>query len=144
MKATTRTFRTSIFIDTSAFFALADRTDRFHQSAVQFVEGNHRLLVTSNLVVFATLTLIRMRLGHDAALSFGRKLFEESVIPLIRVKPADEGGAWAMFRRYHNQRFSFVDCTSFAVMDRRRIPAAFAFDQDFRRLGRWVVHPPVE
>jgi predicted nucleic acid-binding protein len=99
LKLTSALLRTSIFVDTSAFFALADRTDRLHSSAVRFVETNERLLVTSNLK------------------------------------------AWILFQRYSDKRFSFVDCASFALMKRLGIPAAFAFDEDFRRLGQWIVYP---
>ena len=141
MNASTRAFRTSIFVDTSAFYAPADRTDRFHDAAVRFVEGNHSLLLSTNLVVFETLTLIRMRLGHEAGVKFGRRLLDESVMPLIRSKPADERRAWAIFQQYLDHRFSFVDCSSFAVRERLGIPAAFAFDEDFCRFGRWVVYP---
>ena len=67
MKLTSALLRTSIFVDTSAFYALADRTDCLHSPAVRFVETNERLLVTSNFVVHETVTLLRMRLGHAAA-----------------------------------------------------------------------------
>jgi len=62
-----RSLRTSIFVDTSAFFALADQTNRFHSLAVQYIESTDRLLVTSNFVVHETITLLRMRLGHEPA-----------------------------------------------------------------------------
>lgn len=100
MSPAPRLLRESIFVDTSAFFALADRTDRFHSLAIRFVESNQTLLVTSNLVVQETITLIRMRLGHEPAVKFGRRLLSESVTPIIRVKADDEQEAWRTFRRY--------------------------------------------
>ncbi len=144
MKPAARSLRASIFVDTSAFFALADRTDRFHNLAVRFVEANENLLLTSNFVVFETITLIRMRLGHEPAVKFGRRLLSEMVTPIIPVTPADERKAWETFRRCHDKRFSFADCTSFALMQRLGIRTAFAFDQDFRRFGSWEVVPSVQ
>ncbi len=141
MKLTSALLRTSIFIDTSAFYALVDRTDRLHSSAVRFVETNERLLVTSNLVVHETVTLIRMRVGHAAAVAFGRRLLREGLTPVIPITAGDELKAWILFQRYSGKRFSFVDCTSFALMKRLGIPAAFAFDEDFRQIGQWIVHP---
>lgn len=104
--------RSSIFVDTSALFALTDRTDRFHDLAVRFIESNDQVLVTSNFVVHETVTLIRMRLGHKIAVEVGRRLFDLTVTPLIKVTTADERKAWAIFQRYQDKRFSFVDCTA--------------------------------
>jgi uncharacterized protein len=132
---------TSIFVDTSAFFALADQTDRLHHQALQYVQSTDRLLVTSNVVVYETITLVRMRLGYEPALQFGFRLLSETTTPVIRVTPAAEENAWAIFRQYPDKRFSFTDCTSFAIMKRLGIATAFAFDEDFRQFGKWVVHP---
>lgn len=141
MKPAARLLRASLFVDTSAFFALTDRTDRFHHLAVRFIESNQQLLVTSNMIVHETITLIRMRLGHGLAVKVGRRLFDETVTPLIRVTEADERKAWDAFRRYRDKRFSFVDCTSFVVMKRLGMHAVLAFDDDFRRFGEFVVLP---
>lgn len=141
MKLPSALLRSSIFVDTSAFYALADRTDRLHSSAVRFVETNECLLVTSNAVVHETVTLIRMRLGHAAAVAFGRRLLREELAPVIPLTTGDERKAWILFQRYSDKRFSFVDCASFALMKRLGLHAAFAFDDDFRQLGQWIVHP---
>ncbi|MEK7762694.1 MAG: PIN domain-containing protein [Nitrospirota bacterium] len=141
MSLPAQSFRKSVFVDTSAFFALADQTDRLHHQARQYIELTDRLLVTSNVVVHETITLLRMRLGHEQALQFGLRLLDEATTPIVRVTPADEAKAWAIFRQYPDKRFSFTDCTSFAIMKRLAIGTAFAFDDDFRQFGKWVVHP---
>ena len=48
---------------------------------------------------------------------------------------------WVLFQRYRDKAFSFTDCTTFALMTRLRIAAAFAFDIHFRQYGRLVVVP---
>lgn len=144
MSLSAHSLRASVFVDTSAFFALADQTDRLHHQALRYVQSTDRLLVTSNVVVHETITLLRMRLGHDQALQFGLRLLGEATTPIVRVTPADEERAWAIFRQHPDKRFSFTDCTSFAIMKRLGIGTAFAFDDDFRQFGKWVVHPPGE
>ena len=144
MSLSAHSLRTSVFVDTSAFFALADQTDRLHHQALQYVQSTDRLLVTSNVVVHETITLLRMRLGYEPALQFGLRLLGETTTPIVRVTPADEQKAWAIFRQYPDKRFSFTDCTSFAIMKRLGIRTAFAFDEDFRQFGKWVVEPSVE
>lgn len=133
--------RKSVFVDTAAFFALADQTDRLHHQALQYVQSTDRLLVTSNMIVHETIALLRMRLGYEQALQFGLRLLDEATTPIVRVTPADEAKAWALFRQYPDKRFSFTDCTSFAIMKRLGIGTAFAFDDDFRQFGKWVMHP---
>lgn len=142
MKLTPAVIRAATFADTSAFYALADKTDRYHSAALRFIESNSSPLVTSHLVVFETITLVRMRLGHPQAVKVGRRLLDPTTTPLIRVLPADERQAWEIFARYRDKRFSFVDCTSFALLTRLKISAAFAFDEDFRRFGGCLVYPP--
>ncbi|MGI0029072.1 MAG: type II toxin-antitoxin system VapC family toxin [Nitrososphaera sp.] len=88
LRPASRLLQASIFVDTSAFYALADRSDRFHSSAKRFLETNTSVLITSNLVVHETITLVRMRLGHSAAVQFGRRLFDEALTPLLRVIPS--------------------------------------------------------
>jgi uncharacterized protein len=94
--------------------------------------------------VYETLTLLRMRLGYEPARQFGLRLLDEASIPIIRVTPADERRAWDIFRQYKDKRFSFVHCTSFAIMQRVGMRSAFAFDEDFRQFGGWVTHPHFE
>jgi len=121
-----------IFVDTGAWYALVDSDDTDHRAAAAFLATNTIPLITTNYVFSETVTLIRYRLGHEAARSFGQKLKESSFVRVVGVTPADEDRAWDIFTRYRDQDFSFVDCTSFAVMERIKLSAAFAFDRHFR------------
>ncbi len=56
-------------------------------------------------------------------------------VDLIRVTPEDEQMAWTLFRNRSERRYSFTDCTSFALMRRLGIDAALALDEDFRAEG---------
>lgn len=57
------------------------------------------------------------------------------------VTPADQDDAMAWLRRHDEREYSFVDATSFAVMRRRRITEAFAFDGDFAAAGFVELRP---
>ncbi|GAM11495.1 ribonuclease VapC20 [Geobacter sp. OR-1] len=123
-----------IFVDTGAWYALVDSDYADHKAAAAFLAANSVPLITTNFIFSETVTLIRYRIGHDAARSFGQKLQESSFVRIIAVTPPDEERAWETFCKYRDQDFSFVDCTSFAVMERMKLSTAFAFDRHF-----WVM-----
>ena len=120
-----------IFVDTGAWYALVDSDDADHNAAAAFLTANTMPLITTNFIFSETITLIRYRIGHEAARSFGQKLQESSFVRITAVTHADEERAWDIFGKYRDQDFSFVDCTSFAVMERMKLATAFAFDRHF-------------
>ena len=120
-----------IFVDTAAWYALVDSDDVDHAAAAAFLAANTLPLITTNLVFSESVTLIRYRIGHGTAHSFGQKLKESSFVRMVAVTPADEERAWEVFTKYQDQDFSFVDCTSFAVMERMKLATAFTFDRHF-------------
>ncbi len=122
----------SIFADTGAWYAVADRSDRHHASASRFYikRAQTRDLVTSDLVVAETWALLTAHLGRPAALTFWETLRDVQV-PMLTVDPADLEAAWRIAQDFPDQDFSFTDCTSFALMERRGIEDAFTFDKHF-------------
>lgn len=128
-----------IFVDTGAWYALVDNDDADHKRAVSFLASNTVPLITTNAIFSETVTLIRYRVGHEAARVFGQKLKESSFVRLVAVTPNDEERAWEIFTKYRDQDFSFADCTSFAVMQRMKLTAAFAFDRHFKVMKFTVV-----
>lgn len=122
----------SVFVDTSAWYAIVDAGDSDHAAAVAFHTTNKIPVITTNAVFSETLTLIRYRIGHKAALTFGQKLKESSSVKIVTVTLADEEQAWDVFVKYCDQDFSFVDCCSFAVMQRMKIDTVFTFDHHFK------------
>ncbi|OGQ83333.1 MAG: hypothetical protein A3F90_07855 [Deltaproteobacteria bacterium RIFCSPLOWO2_12_FULL_60_19] len=137
-----------VFLDTGAFLALADEDDRYHPAAkstyADLLRSKARLL-TSDFVLSETYTLIRFKVGHHAAVEFMKRL-DQTGIKVLRVSEAIEQTAKAIFVRYDDKDFSFVDCASFALIDHHQLDHAFAFDDHFRRyhFKRNVVVLPAE
>lgn len=126
----------SVFVDTSAFYALLVRTDRTHgpvkAAFTELVEGGRRLTTTS-FVIVETTALLQHRVGLAAA-----RDFDEDILPVVHVHWVDEPlyrqGADRLWREDRRQ-LSLVDCVSFEFMAREGIDVALAVDPDFTRAG---------
>ena len=126
----------SLFVDTSAWYAAADRSDRSHRRA-KAVLAVDETLVTTDHVLVETWVLLRHRLGRAAAERFWEGL-RAGAAEVEAVAAADLAVAWAAGESFPDQDFSIVDRTSFAVMQRLGLRRVAAFDDDFSvfRFGR--------
>jgi predicted nucleic acid-binding protein len=126
----------SLFVDTSAWYAAADRSDRSHRRA-KAVLAVDETLVTTDHVLVETWVLLRHRLGRAAAERFWEGL-RAGAAEVEPVTAADLAVAWAAGEAFPDQDFSIVDRTSFAVMQRLGLRRVAAFDDDFSvfRFGR--------
>jgi predicted nucleic acid-binding protein len=126
----------SVFVDTSAFYALMVRTDEAHpavRGAVSQLLASERPLWTTSFVVVETMALLQQRIGLAAA-----RDFDEEVLPVVRVTWVDE----ALYRRgtdrlwrEDRRHVSLVDAVSFEFMKREGIRIACAVDSDFEAAG---------
>lgn len=129
------------FADTSFWFGLQERRDSRHEHARALVTRGIGRVLTTNHVVGETWTLIRRRSGHQAAIGFLDRLAALPDVEVVHVDPALEADAWRWLRSRPEREYSFVDATSFAVMRRRRVREALAFDGDFNAAGFVEVRP---
>lgn len=124
----------SVFVDTSALYALLDEDDGRHTEASDVL----RRLVGTELVTHAYVVV-------EAAALIGRRLpwaaterLLDGILPVIGVEPVD-GDLYALavaaYRRSESASISLVDRTSFALMRSLGIRRAFAYDEDFAREG---------
>jgi predicted nucleic acid-binding protein len=137
---------TTLFVDTSAFYAIADGDDRHHRAAVSALQmsvGTDRV-VTSDHVLVESWLLICSRLGRRAAMRFWDGVSID-VLTVVGITAEDFRRAREIAREWSDQGFSIVDCTSFALIERLDIRRACAFDKHFRivRFG-WPRHRALE
>ncbi|MBO0705220.1 MAG: PIN domain-containing protein [Candidatus Dormibacteraeota bacterium] len=119
----------SVFVDTSCWYAAADRGDQSNRRAKDVLSRAGEL-ITSDHVLVETWLLLRHRLGRDAADRFWSGLIEgvAAVEPVIW---GDLQVARTIGEEFADQDFSLVDCTSFALMRRLGLERAASFDADF-------------
>ena len=128
-----------MFIDTGAFLALEDESDKYHKVALQFREQVLRkkryVVIATSYVLDETLTLIRFRLSIKASIDFSKKIRKSKVVKIVRVSEEMEEKALDIFERYDGKDFSFTDCVSFVVMWEMGIKETFTFDEHFNQMG---------
>jgi predicted nucleic acid-binding protein len=126
----------TLVVDTSAFLALLNASDRAHEQAeaiwIQLRERNETLL-TTNYVLLETISLIGRRFGMDLV-----RAFQRDFVPLVEVTWVDSAiheRAMAALLTAGLRDLSLVDCVSFEVMRQKGVEHAFAFDPHFERQG---------
>jgi predicted nucleic acid-binding protein len=131
-----------IFVDTSFWVGLYNARDRHHPEAATLLDQQAgRPLLTSDQVRGETWTYLRRKAGHRAAVSFLDVLEASPRVSVEAVIAADQDHALAWLRQHDEREYSFVDATSFALMRRRRLRDAFAFDGDFAAAGFTELRP---
>ncbi|MBI5179795.1 MAG: PIN domain-containing protein [Nitrospirae bacterium] len=128
----------NIFIDTSAWFALADKDDAYHKKAASIYPSllkSHTSLVTSNLIIAESYILILKELGHDAAINFLEGIKTSPRIFKIYSNEEIETDAEEILAKYDDHDFSYADAVSFAIMKELKIKKAFCFNKHFLTAG---------
>jgi predicted nucleic acid-binding protein len=131
----------SVFVDTSAFVALRNRSEAEHEAAREalgelLAEG--AALFTSNYVFAETYTALMVRVNRREAIEWGNRFRNGGAIDLVRLDRPTEERAWEILERHDDKRWSYVDATSFALIERDG-GVAFAFDSHFSQRGLRVV-----
>jgi predicted nucleic acid-binding protein len=128
--------------DSSAWYALLSSSDTQHATARRRfgrLVSEGRTVVATNHVIGETYTLLRSRLGSRVALSFLQQVRTDPFIRRVQVSDAWEAEAESLLAQYHDQRFSYVDATSFVTMRHLGLWEALTFDSDFVIAGFTLV-----
>lgn len=124
----------TVFGDTGYFVATVVPEDQWYQAAAK-ADRTAAQLVTSNLVINETVSLLQRRGLLSTALEFLQQIREAPDLQIVYLDPPLQSEAWNLFHRYAGTGASAVDCASFAIMRRLRIKKAFTFDRHFRAAG---------
>ncbi len=126
----------SVFVDTSALYALLVETEEDHRAVVRSFEQllrKGRSLFTTNHVVVESAALLQHRFG----LAPVRDLVDR-LLPVVTVRWVTETlhrrGLARLVARDRRQ-LSLVDCVSFEFMEEEGIQQALALDRDFEDEG---------
>ena len=127
-----------VFVDTSAFVALRNRAEREHEAAraaLGRLVAERTPLFTSNYVFAETYTALLIRLGRSEAIEWGARFRASVAIELIRIEEPVDEEAWSILESHADQPCSYVDASSFALMEHEGTAEALAFDRHFAQRG---------
>jgi len=126
----------TLFIDTSAFYALFNRDDRHHQEASHFYQEQSCIFITTQTVFIELLSLITKRLSKKNAIQHGQAIKASHERFKIIVMNEDQAErAWELFCKHKDKDYDLVDCLSFVCMKDLHITEAFTFDHHFAQAG---------
>ena len=111
--------RGGVFVDASAWYALSHRDDRHHVDArrrFRRLVETRRGLITRNLVVAKTYTILRQRLGFRDAWTFLGSVRSTRLSRTVYVSADWEEDVERLLAQFDDQVFSYVDATSFVTM----------------------------
>lgn len=127
-----------IFVDSGALLARYLPSDQYHTRSLELwrkLGESAELCVTSNFVLNETFTLLARRGTYQYAVRKARFLYETKPFNILRPTEDDERAALDLFEKFADQRVSFTDCVSFALMRRAGLDTVFSFDEHFVRAG---------
>jgi predicted nucleic acid-binding protein len=130
----------TVFVDTSAFYAVLDRADENHVLArdtwLRLLREEH-VLLTTNYVLLETCALLQNRLGIPAL-----RAFHQEIVPLLQIEWISEfrhqSGVEAALVAAR-KRLSVVDCIAFQTMRESGVGTVFCFDRHYLEQGFSIV-----
>lgn len=133
-----------ILYDSGAFVAFSSVADPRHPQAIIQLkilrEGGMGRAVTTDLILAESYTLARFRYGHRALSQLVDVLAKSLDLQVLTVEGSQQAAALELMLDRQDKHWSYVDCTSFVVMEDLGIEDAFTFDHNFAQAG-FSIHP---
>ena len=129
-----------IFVDTSGWGNLVDKSQPYHQLMVQLyreAKQQKRRLITSNYVITEVVALLTspLRIPRPKIISFVNSLKQSPYIDIIHIDQEKDDDAWILLASREDKEWSLVDCSSFIIMKERGILEALTNDIHFEQAG---------
>lgn len=127
-----------IFVDTSAWYPLADRSHPGHARLAERLRtriAEAKTVVTTNLVLAESHALILRHLGRRPALTFLERARAAPNVVEFSTAEVEARAERDWLAPSDDQDFSLTDAVSFVIMTDRGIEEALALDRHFATAG---------
>ncbi len=126
---------TPAWVDSSFWFALANRDEPGHPGATELLRGYDGRLQTSTFVMAETASLLTKRGTKAGAVGFCWYVLNQSACEVTHPSSDQVQAAWDLFLSRPDWDFDFVDSLSFTMMRDLEIETALTFDHHFAEMG---------
>lgn len=126
----------TVFVDTSALYALIAPEDRYHRAAFECFErlnAIHTPLLSTNYILLECGSLLQARHGVEPAKTFLARAAQ--MLDVIWISREEHEQTIALWTKANSRNLSLVDCSSIAVMRQRRLTRVVTFDAHFAQAG---------
>ncbi len=128
----------SVFLDSGIFIAFLDRSDAYHDPAVQLFSDPPRRWCTSLVVVAETYGWFLHRLGEEEARTFRILLGELPRLRLLAIDAAHHAEVLRKLDRFRGHKLTYVDASSLVFLGRHGIRHVWGTDRDLAIEGASV------
>lgn len=119
-------------MDTSMFIALNNANDPYHKEALELAKSlEHYQFALSDAVVTETYTLLRYKLGFQRARAFLASVLENDTFTILNASRAARMETLHLLEKYNDQKISYCDALSVALMNEHKIQSILSFDHHF-------------
>ena len=135
----------NIFVDTGALVSRILPRDQHHSASLEgwrILENVDVRLISSEHVLDESVSLLVRQAGTSLAARWAREHLASGEVILLSSSHDDWQEALRWLEKFADQRISFTDALSFALMRRERIEQAFSFDRHFALAGFELWPPP--
>jgi len=127
-----------VFVDTTAWIALINANDQLHQQAQTVMTKLRRQkarLVTTEFVLLEVADALSDPGVRSHTVEFIDGLRQVPLLQILSVKQDLLVEGWELYSQRPDKDWGLTDCTSFVVMNRKKIMQAFTSDHDFEQAG---------
>ncbi|MDX2167921.1 MAG: PIN domain-containing protein [Deltaproteobacteria bacterium] len=130
--------RAPVLVDSGVWIALARARDQHHDAADTWMREALRRrvpLLTTNLILAEVHRFVLFHVGIRPALAVLEHIEASPSVAVVHPDAEHDRAARGWLTRFADQRLTYTDATSFAVMESHRCAAVLSFDHDFSTAG---------
>ena len=127
-----------VFVDTAAWLALLNQSDRLHQQAKaveKSLKVNRRLWVTTDFILIEVADALCRVSQRSQTAKLIKNLKKLKSVFVVALDPELLEQGLALYESRLDKDWGLTDCISFVVMEQRGITEAFTSDRHFEQAG---------